>query len=95
MESENIEKKSEKEPMTATCEFCKKRIEIRSGNFVHVYIEPPLIHAYHLECYKTLIINEFLKLSSLLDEWQVSIKQLLEQTAAYSKINGEENEQGK
>ena len=95
MESENLEKKSEKEPTTATCEFCKKRIEIRSGKFVHLYIEPHMIHAYHLHCYKTLVINEFLKLSSLLDEWQVSIKQLLEQSAVYTKINGEENEQGK
>ena len=47
--------------MGAVCEFCKKRIEVRKGNFVHVYIEPPLIHAYHLDCYKTLIRNEFLK----------------------------------
>ena len=86
---------SEKEQMTTTCEFCKKRIEVRKGNFVHVYIEPPSIHAYHLDCYKTLVINEFLKLSSLLDEWQTSVKQLLEQSAAYSKINGEENEQSK
>ena len=86
---------SEKEQMTTTCEFCKKRIEVRKGNFVHVYIEPPSIHAYHLDCYKTLVINEFLKLSSLLDEWQVSIKQLLEQSAVYTKINGEENEQSK
>ena len=58
---------SEKEQMTTTCEFCKKRIEVRKGNFVHVYIEPPSIHAYHLDCYKTLVINEFLKHPSLLD----------------------------
>ena len=86
---------SEKEQMTTTCEFCKKRIEVRKGNFVHVYIEPPLIHAYHLDCYKTLVINEFLKLSSLLEQWQMSIKQLLEQSNVYSKINGGDNEQNK
>jgi hypothetical protein len=96
---------SKKEPTTATCEFCKKRIEIRSGNFVHVYIVPPLIHAYHLECYKTLIINDF-----FVHQQQTNIKQvvetltrsmkinrddLLKLRAVYTKINGEENEQSK
>ena len=86
---------SEKEPTAATCEFCKKRIEIRSGNFVHVYIEPSLIHAYHLGCYKTLIINEFLKLQSFFHQQQMNMEDLLEQTAVHSKINGGDNEQSK
>lgn len=47
--------------MGAVCEFCKKRIEVRQGSFLHVYVQSPVIRAYHLKCYKTLIRNEFLK----------------------------------
>ena len=61
---ENPKNESEKEPTTATCEFCKKRIEIRSGNFVHVYIKPSLIHAYHLPCrFLTCFVHFLLHLS--------------------------------
>ena len=47
--------------MTKRCEYCGKSIDIHQGNYVNVYTKPGELHAYHTDCYKAFVIDDWRK----------------------------------